>query len=311
MPVDDALVAKLEEDPMLARLLTWARGHDEVRAAVLNGSRANPNAPVDAWQDYDFNIAERTPGYFNTHSDYLDAFGPYVIMQHTHGFQTPTGWLDVTREEYDNYVASGTLPGIHHYNIMAIFADGKRVDFSVVPADSAAATYTDSMTIPLLDKDGIIPPLPPTSDSGYHVKRPTPTAFRNLCNEMWWVSTYVAKALLRGELVRAQKVLDVVRDQTLQLLEWRIGSHNNWEVNPGHFGKWLQRFLTVDEWEALCATFPHAEPDDQWRALFVALELGSKTARDLVAALGEEYFYDLGEEERTLAYLRNLKALQS
>ncbi len=108
MPIDKQLVTALaQDDPWLSRLLAFAESHDEIRAAVLNGSRANPNAPRDRWQDYDINIAERTPDFFHDHPEFLDAFGKRIIMQHTHGFETPTGWQDVTEEEYRQFLAAG------------------------------------------------------------------------------------------------------------------------------------------------------------------------------------------------------------
>jgi len=311
MPIDKNLVATLaQNDPWLTRLLAFAETDDEIRAAVLNGSRANPNAPSDRWQDYDFNIAERTPDYFHNHPEFLNAFGEHIIMQHTHGFETPTGWQDATEEEYQQYLAAGALPGIHHYHFMIIYADGVRVDFSFVPAARATETYTDSMTIPLVDKDGIIPPLPPTSDAGYLVQKPTPARFAEVGNELFWVSTYVAKGLLRGEIVYAQSLMGVLREQLIDLLSWSIGERTGWSVNPGYRGKWLQRFLTPDEWQSLLATYASAEIEAQWHALFAATTLARKVGVPLAAALGEMYIYDLAEDERTVAYLHRLHAQQ-
>lgn len=307
MPIDPQRVAELtHDDPMLARLLAFAEAHDEIRAAVLNGSRANPRAPRDQWQDYDFNIAERTPGYFHAHPEFLDTFGERVIMQKTHGFQTSSGWLDVTEEEYLALHARGDLPGIPHYNLMIIYDTGVRVDFSFVPAAQAAETYTDSMTIPLLDKDDIIPPLPPTSDAGYWVQKPTPDRFAALCNELFWLSTYVAKGLLRGEVAYAQSVMAVLREQLLELLAWRIGERSGWTVNPGYRGKWLQQFLTSDEWQGLLATYANADIEAQWQALLAVTTLARTVGLPLARALGDAYVYNLAEDERTTAYLHRL-----
>lgn len=311
MPIDEVFVAQLAAgDPMLTKLLAFCTAHDEIRSAVLNGSRANPNAPRDRWQDYDINMAERTPGYFLQHPEFLDQFGKRVIMQKTHGYQTPTGWMDASEEEYQTFVATGNAPGIHHYNLMIIYDDGVRVDFSFVPADRAAETYTDSMTIPLLDKDGIIPALPPTSDAGYLVQKPSPARFGEVCNELFWLSTYVAKGLLRGEIVSAQSLMNVQREQLIELLTWQIGVRTGWSVNPGYRGKWLQRFLTEAEWQGLLATYANAEIEAQWRALLAATTLAREVGVPLAAALGEEYLYDHEEDARTVAYLHRLHAQQ-
>lgn len=316
MPIDANQVAALTADnPILARLVAFAQTHPEIRAAVMNGSRANPNAPIDRWQDYDINIAERTPDYFHNHTGFLDDFardfGPRVIMQHTHGYETPTGWRDATEAEYREHLANDTAPGIHNYAFMIIYENGVRVDFSFVPAARAAETYTDSMTIPLVDKDNIIPPLPPTSDSGYLIQQPDASRFNSVRNELFWLSGYIAKGLLRGEVVYAQSVMGMLREQLIDLLTWSIGLRTGWSVNTGFRGKWLQRYLTPEEWQSLLATYANADVEAQWQALFAALALGRQTAKPLAAALGEGYRYDDEEDQRTVAYLHRLHKQQA
>ena len=41
------------EQEMLDLILGTARANDRVRAVIMNGSRVNPDAPRDPFQDYD------------------------------------------------------------------------------------------------------------------------------------------------------------------------------------------------------------------------------------------------------------------
>ena len=41
------------EAEMMKLILDYARANEDVRAVMMNGSRANPNAPKDLFQDYD------------------------------------------------------------------------------------------------------------------------------------------------------------------------------------------------------------------------------------------------------------------
>jgi aminoglycoside 6-adenylyltransferase len=41
------------EKEMLDLILTYARQNEDVRAVIMNGSRVNPNAKKDPFQDYD------------------------------------------------------------------------------------------------------------------------------------------------------------------------------------------------------------------------------------------------------------------
>lgn len=42
-----------KEQEMFDLILQVAKENEDVRAVILNGSRANPNAPKDQYQDYD------------------------------------------------------------------------------------------------------------------------------------------------------------------------------------------------------------------------------------------------------------------
>ncbi|GLI04077.1 hypothetical protein YDYSG_01070 [Paenibacillus tyrfis] len=44
------------EQEVLAQLLQLAEGDERIRCVVMNGSRVNPNAPVDFMQDYDIDF---------------------------------------------------------------------------------------------------------------------------------------------------------------------------------------------------------------------------------------------------------------
>ena len=64
----------------------------------------------------------------------------------------------------------------------------------------------DSLSVLLLDKDGIIEPFPPPSEADYLPAPPTAEGFADCCNEFWWVCPYVAKGLWREEIVYAKTI---------------------------------------------------------------------------------------------------------
>jgi len=47
----------IEADPVIRRLVGWAAGRAASRARPLTSSRANPEAPLDIFSDYDVILA--------------------------------------------------------------------------------------------------------------------------------------------------------------------------------------------------------------------------------------------------------------
>ena len=90
-----------------------------------------------------------------------------------------------------------------------IFTDGNRMDLIVKTVEHAKRNVLeDSLCIILLDKDGILPALPETSNIDYHVKKLTQEQFLGTCNEFWWCLGDVAKSLWREEVTYAQDMLN-------------------------------------------------------------------------------------------------------
>lgn len=64
---------------------------------------------------------------------------------------------------------------------------------------------------------------PPPSDAGHRLCRPTEKVFHGVCNELWWVSTYVAQGLVRQQLIYAKTMLEtVVRPMFLTMLAFSV-----------------------------------------------------------------------------------------
>ena len=132
----------------------------------------------------------------------------------------------------------------------------------------------DSLSLLLLDKDGIVEPFPPASEIDYLPKPPTAKAFSDCCNEFWWVCPYVAKGLWRREIIYAKYMLDqVVRDQLMKMLTWYIGVETQFSRNPGKFGKYFQQYLEPELWDMLLATYSDGRYDNTWDAMFAMCTL--------------------------------------
>lgn len=63
------------ETEMMDLILGYAKNDDRVRAVVMNGSRANPSAPRDLFQDYDIVYAVTELASFTADHSWIDVFG--------------------------------------------------------------------------------------------------------------------------------------------------------------------------------------------------------------------------------------------
>jgi aminoglycoside 6-adenylyltransferase len=106
---------------------------------------------------------------------------------------------------------------------------------------------------------------------------------------------YVAKSLLRAELLPAKWVLDYDMRFTylVPMLEWRIEVDHDWSLKPGNLGKGLEKHLPADTWAELVGTFTGPDPQANWNALFAMIDLFARTAAEVADALGYRYPADL------------------
>jgi aminoglycoside 6-adenylyltransferase len=275
---------------MLDLIIGTAQNDERIRAVMMNGSRANPNAPRDIFQDFDIVYFVTEVGSFKNDPNWIDRFGERMILQMPEAMQDPPPQDD----------------GGFTYLIQ--FMDGNRIDLGLFPIARLAELESDSQTILLLDKDGLFQPFPPPSDQTQLPKPPTAKAFGDCCNEFWWVSPYVAKGLWREEITYAKAMLDeIIRPQLMKMLVWQMGIDTQFSRNPGKSGKYLKRYLEPELWAMLEKTYSDAGYENTWEALYIMGDLFRITAHQVAEHFGFEY--PSGDDQRVSAHLRHVRNL--
>ncbi|WP_166245417.1 aminoglycoside 6-adenylyltransferase [Paenibacillus turpanensis] len=280
-----------DENQMMELLLGTAQSDDRVRAVLLHGSRANPNAPKDIFQDYDIVYAVRDIHSFKRNPQWVDCFGDRIMMQMPEDKELPPP------------SNNGCLVYLMQ------FTDGNRIDLTLIPIEKMEEHVgLDSLEVVLLDKDGVIDPLPASTDCNYWVQKPTEKHFHDLCNEFWWICLNISKGLWRGELPYVKFMVEQVnRNVLIQMLEWYVGTKTDFSVNTGKCGKYLERFLTESEWRAFEATYADADTERTWNALFTMCELFRQSA--IHAADKMSFTYNFEEDRKVTAYLEHVRQL--
>jgi aminoglycoside 6-adenylyltransferase len=256
----------------------------------MNGSRANPNAPRDFFQDFDIVYYVTDVAPFRKNLEWIRRFGELMILQMPEDMEDPPPSND----------------GCFGYLMQ--FTDGNRIDLGIDPLAMLDELGNDSLSVLLLDKDGITKPFPPASESDYLPQPPSAKSFADCCNEFWWVCPYVAKGLWREEILYARHMLDVVvREQLLKMLVWHIGVKTGFQVNPGKLGKYFKRYLEPGLWELLQKTYADADYAHTWEALFTMGDLFRRLALPLAEHFGFDYPGD--DDKRVSAHLEHVRSL--
>jgi aminoglycoside 6-adenylyltransferase len=276
---------------MFDLIVNTAEDDDRIRAVIMNGSRANPNAPRDCFQDFDIVYIVTDVSPFRYNYEWIRQFGEIMIMQMPEDMQDPSPGGD------------------GRFIYLMQFTDGNRIDMTIYPLAKLDELGEDSLTVVLLDKDGIVKSMAPANESDYLPQPPSAKAFADCCNEFWWVCPYVAKGLWREEILYAKYFLEhFVRDQVMKMSGWYVGLRTGFTGNPGKYGKYLKQYLEPQLWETLERTYSDAGYDSTWEALYAMCDLFRKLALEIAEHFG--FDYRIEDDERVSAHLRHVRSLR-
>lgn len=285
-----------DESEVLRRVLRWAAGEATVRAVILESSRAIPNAPRDALIDYDVSFLVTDPATWQAPGDWVRALGEPLLRVR-----------DVVE-----------VDGLPVQNDMLLFADGVKVDcsfWSVEIAERIAArgvlpTEWDHGYRVLLDRDGLTVGWPPATGEAYRSAPPASDEFQAAVEEFWWLCTYVAKNLWRGELLTARVLFEYELRHLilLRFVIWRIGIDSGWTARPGFFGRGVPALMGEALWEQWRASEQcSGTADEMWAALWRTVDLFRTLATGIALNLGMSYPADL--DATMMSYLRDIQRL--
>jgi len=278
------------EKEMFDLILSVAKEDPRIRAVVLNGSRSNPEAPRDQYQDYDIVYCVDDVAPFYNNPDWIsEKFGPPLVMQMPEAISPPG-------LEPDN---NGS------FVYLMLFDDGNRIDLTIDTQYTLHEDGDNDPAVALLDKCGCLPSL--SNDSScWHVSCPDEKLFLDCCNEFWWCLNNVAKGIARDERPYAMEMYNChVRDMLNHMVSWYIGISTDFSVSSGKMGKYFKNHLPADIYAEYLATYSDSEPNHLWEAVFAGCALFRKLALAVAKKLG--FHYRLDEDENMNKYLRHVQ----
>lgn len=279
------------EQEMFNLILSAAENDKRIRGVYMNGSRANPNAVKDIFQDYDIVYVVEETKSFREDRHWIDKFGERLYMQ----YPEENSYYD---HDVDNC-----------YGWLMQFTDGNRLDLSICTLSYALKELQeDSLYKVLLDKDRCLPMNHEATDKAYWVKRPTEHNFIDTYSDFWWCLNNVAKGLWRGEIPYVMDMINnVVRTQLIRLMEWKIGFQTDFTVSVGKSGKYMYRWLDKDMWNTFLKTYPSGEVECIWKSVFIMCDLFNDLAKDIAGIMNIEYNQIQGDN--SLKFLKHVYSL--
>jgi aminoglycoside 6-adenylyltransferase len=287
-----------QSDPIVNRLTQWAEQNDSIRAMLVTSTRAVPvpNAPVDDFSDYDVILFVHDIHPFHEERSWLADFGEVLVVYWDPIYLDP----DFGLEKFGNVTQ---------------YADGLKIDFTlcslemlrkIVEAPSLPAELDAGYRI-LLDKDHLTEGMKAPTYKAYIPVPPTNEVYQTMINDFFSDAPYVAKCLLREELLPVKWCLDYDMKHVYlrPMLEWLMGLNHNWSLPTGWLGKGLKQKLPPEIWSQLEDTYAGAGTEENWEALFRTMAFFRQVATEVGKGLGYDYPLDL--DQRVTAFVKTMQ----
>lgn len=272
-------------DEKLAVIKAWIRSNEDIRAALLTSSLVNPLAPVDDFSDLDIELVFLEPAAYLESKDWINLFGD------------PLNIYEEGIEAFDG----------KHAMKMVQYWDGVKVDFKIYSveqfkAEVLADDLPDDWDIGyevLFDKEGLCSGLQQPSYEVSIIKEPTEEEFQKIVADFFWDVTYLPKCLVRGDLFYLKFMVEkIIRvEYLIPMIEWYIGSKNQWKVTTNKYGRLFNKYLSTTEWDELEVTFAGADMDENWKACGNMIDIFDRMAQAVSKVQG--HFYDLDKANAT------------
>ena len=248
----------------------------QVEAVALSGSRVNPRAPKDEFQDYDVVYIVDDLEDLISDLSWLDQYGNRLIEQH-------------------NRLG-------HRRLYLMLFEDGNRIDLTLCPKESIQEWVDSEANFEVIKDDkGLFEAYQPNSKR-YWTAPPTEEEFAASCNEFWWVSAYVVKAIRRNQLIYATDHLyGICQQELLKVLAWQVTSDRG-AVDIGKNYKYLFQYLPAEQEKEFSALLDLSSLEKISQSLFSSMKGFDREAQILAQKMG--FTYDKEVAEKMISYAK-------
>ena len=272
-------------EAQMLRLILQVAENIQVEAVAMSGSRTNPKAPKDEFQDYDVVYVVDDLDTLTSNLAWLDQFGARIIEQH-------------------NILGNRRL-------YLMLFEDGNRIDLTLCPKEYIKEWVESEADFTVLeDTKGLFAPYS-SNPQRYWTSPATEKDFKKACNEFWWVSAYVVKGICRNQLIYATDHLyGICQQELLKVLAWQVASDKG-KIDIGKNYKYLFNYLPSEKEKEFSALLDFSSIDKITQSLLATMEFFHQEAQYLAQKMGFKYEKEVAEKmmryanEKLLNHLEN------
>ena len=263
------------ETEMLDLILQTAKTL-QVKAVAMSGSRTDPKALKDEFQDYDVVYVVDDLDNLTSDLSWLEQFGKCLIEQHV--------LLD------------------HRRLYLMLFEDGNRIDLTLCPKEHMKEWVdSESKFIVLEDEKSLFESYSP-SPKRFWIHPATETDFKNSCNEFWWVSAYVVKGICRNQIIYAiDHLYGICQQEFLKILAWQVASARG-KVDIGKNYKYLFQYLPAEKEKEFTALLDFSDKKKITKSLLAIMDFFHKEAQAFSIKTG--FHYDKATAEKMIEYAK-------
>ena len=257
-------------EAQMLRLILQTSETLKIEAVALSGSRTNPKALQDEFQDYDVVYVVDDLDNLTSDLSWLDRFGKRLIEQ---------------------YNVLG-----HRRLYLMLFEDGNRIDLTLCPKDYIQEWVDSEAGFTVLeDPEHFFEPYSPNTER-YWTNSATEKDFEKVCNEFWWVSAYVVKGICRNQLIYATDHLyGICQQEFLKILAWQVASDRG-TVDIGKNYKYLFQYLPTEKEKEFSALLDFSSVEKLTQSMFATMQLFHREAQILAQKMGFDYDKEVAEE---------------
>lgn len=260
----------MRTEPEMLDLILQTAKVLQVDAVAMSGSRTNPKAPKDEFQDYD--VVYLVENFEELISDlsWLDQFGKRVIEQEV------------------------TLG--HRRLYLMLFEDGNRLDLTLCPEDHIQEWVESEADFTVLeDTKGLFETYSPSPER-YWITPATETDFEKSCNEFWWVSAYVVKGICRKKVVyTTDHLYGICQQELLKILVWQVAADKG-TVDIGKNYKNLFNYLPTEKRKEFSDLLDFSSIEKLIQSLYATMKLFHQEAQILAQKMGFKYEKEVAEK---------------
>ena len=259
----------------------------QVKAVAMSGSRTDPKALKDEFQDYDVVYIVDDLDNLTSDLSWLEQFGKRIIEQEV------------------------SLGNRRLY--LMLFEDGNRIDLTLCPKEHIQEWVDSEAGFTVLeDEKGLFESYSP-SPKRYWTNPASETDFEKACNEFWWVSSYVVKGICRKQVIYATDHLyGICQQEFLKILAWQVAS-NRGVVDIGKNYKYLFNYLPAEKEKQFSNLLDFSSKEKITQSLYATMNFFHQEAQSLAQKMGFDYDKEVAEkmiqyaEERVKKFGNNWK----